>query len=152
MKGYTRVKVVSPADVRVFEAATLIVSTFPDSDTEGHALRCHEVARAVHRLLTNHMCVSYRGEVCDGVMNAVDHSWLLLKPDPFQRATAILDTYTMARLPPVQLVAPWMGQEGAYIDRGHRSDIRMGDVEYLVQVFLARLGASPTLCAAFYGC
>ncbi|MGD9749425.1 MAG: hypothetical protein AB7W59_00355 [Acidimicrobiia bacterium] len=138
MRGYTRDQMVHADDARVFEAASLIVATFPDMDKAARSIRCHEVARAVHALLTAAPHLPYRGEVHDGVMNAVEHSWLLLL-GPDGRGRAILDTYTMARLPPVQLVLPWMGAERLYTSRGHSHDDRPGVVAELVATFRARV-------------
>ena len=58
------------------------------SDTWGNELRCHELARAVHRVLDDSTIT-----VIDGHCGPVEHSWLKLSDG------TILDAYAPGRLP-----------------------------------------------------
>lgn len=84
-------------------AFALMVAAVPDGDhLLGKPIRCHEMARAVGRILDL--------PVVDGVCGAVQHSWLTIKAhqDPTEREF-ILDVYAVGRLPPVQLVDTFGG-------------------------------------------
>jgi len=92
MKTYSETDVFTAEDLRAWRLATAIVARFPDNDVHGNALRCHEVATAVGRLL--------KLSVEHGMYEvAAQHSWLRLP------SGHILDAYAMGRLPPVILVA-----------------------------------------------
>ena len=92
MKTYSETDIFSAEDLRAFRLATAIVARFPDEDVHGNALRCHEVASAVGRLL--------KIPVEHGVYEVgAQHSWLRLP------SGHILDAYAVGRLPPVILVA-----------------------------------------------
>lgn len=88
-KGYSATQV-RFEHAELFKRATRLVSLMPDVH-DGEWVRCHEVARAVRRLLG-------AGTVVDGLYGcAVQHSWIDLDG-------CILDTYAVGRLPVVQYV------------------------------------------------
>ena len=94
---------ITPEALALYERAVVLVASLPDEDhLLGKPVRCHEVARAVGRILGL--------PVVDGVCGAVQHSWLTIQAhrDPDER-TFILDVYAVGRLPPVQLVDTFGG-------------------------------------------
>ena len=94
MKGYSAHNIFTPDEVKVWRMATELVQGLP----EDLKLRCHELARAVALVLP-----SERPEllVCDGKFGLAEHSWLVVTT-PGRHV--ILDVYTVASLPMVQLV------------------------------------------------
>lgn len=107
----------------------------------GNELRCHELTRAVHRLLDIGTL-----SVVDGKLGAVEHSWLVLVVPIAQAEEAhylpqiaveqldrgsdnrwyrkvIIDVYTPGRLPQVQLIDPFVMLKHGYEERVPRSDI-----------------------------
>lgn len=104
-------------------------------------LRCHELARAVGRILGL--------EHEDGVYGFVDHTWLwtaaLDRESPLVRETRIgfpniLDVYSVGQLPMVRLVEcghaslPHMGW--SYRPRRPRKDVDDAMVDRLVRIML----------------
>lgn len=74
------------------DLATKLVAKI--SPRRGDEVRCHELARAVHRCLGG-----LRTAVADGYLGFVEHSWLELP------GRLVLDVYAPGRLPQVQLVS-----------------------------------------------
>lgn len=85
MRGYAATEMFERAEVRLWERATVLVERVP----EDWEVRCHELARAVGRLLDL--------DVVDGKFGAVEHSWLVLPP------RHVLDVYTPGVVPLVTL-------------------------------------------------
>lgn len=83
------------------------------SDAWGNELRCHELARAVHRVIGDSTIV-----VVDGHCGIVEHSWLRLGDG------VIIDPYAPGRLPAVQV--------GGYRPGVARRDIRRSVISRLV--------------------
>lgn len=106
-----------PAHLRVLASAQALVARV--SATWGNELRCHELARAVHRALGDRKL-----RIVDGHCGMVEHSWLL-----FSDGT-ILDAYAPGRLPSVQIVDAVVG--GAYREGSRRRDVRRAIVKKLV--------------------
>ena len=89
------------------------------SDSWGNELRCHELARAVHRALSDSTI-----RVVDGHCGPVEHSWLC-----FSDGT-ILDPYAPGRLPAVQIVDAVVAS--SYRPGETRRDIRRSLLDRLV--------------------
>lgn len=89
------------------------------SNTWGNELRCHELARAVRRVLGDGTLV-----VVDGQCGPVEHSWIVCSDG------AILDPYVPGRLPSVQIVDAIVGS--AYRKGPARTDVRHQIVDRLV--------------------
>jgi hypothetical protein len=100
-----------------------------DEHLVGRLLRCHELARAVAMLLG----MDPWRVVVDGLyLGRIDHSWIQLAQQGRQRL--ILDTYCPCRIPPVQLVeANVLYDQGSYVGRGDRKDIRQAVVDEIVR-------------------
>lgn len=122
---------VDPRDREILAHASTLVDRCPSkyrgsgarSPGDGEAwVRCHELARAVGRVLDL--------EVVDGSYGASDHSWLLLPRAG--RPMLILDVYVPARIPQVQLACYWAGAPSTYRAGPARTDIREDVVEALV--------------------
>ncbi len=103
----------------------------------GNELRCHELARAVHRLLDLPVLT-----VIDGQLGAIEHTWLeLIVPVPEvdqaregrKARKAIIDVYTPGRLPQVQLIDPFPLMRPLYEPGPVRTDVRLAIVEQLYQ-------------------
>lgn len=90
------------------------------SNTWGNELRCHELVRAVHRVVCDYDRVPV---VVDGKCGPVEHSWLLFSDG------VILDVYAPGRLPAVQLVDPIVGT--MYRPGDPRTDVRQTIVDRL---------------------
>lgn len=89
------------------------------SDAWGRDLRCHELARAVYRVVGDTTIV-----VVDGHCGPVEHSWLRLSDG------TILDAYAPGRLPAVQMVDAIVA--AAYRAGPPRRDVRRDVVDQLV--------------------
>jgi hypothetical protein len=89
------------------------------SDTWGNELRCHELARAIRRVLADSTLT-----VVDGHCGPVEHSWLRFSDG------SILDPYVPGRLPAVQIVDAIMAT--AYRPGARRDDVRQAVVQRLV--------------------
>lgn len=95
MRSYSQREVFEPNDLVYWRVAARLVVEMPDYDRSGQELRCHEVARAIHRVLEVPEIA-----VQDGLYElGCEHSWLTLP------SGHILDAYAVGRLPQVQLVA-----------------------------------------------
>lgn len=80
---------------RVYHLAAQAVESF--NEVEG--VRCHEVVRAVHRLIAGvDPALAEQVQVVDGRYSAVDHSWLAFGQD------WVVDCYSVARWPMVQVL------------------------------------------------
>jgi len=101
MKSYSEKEIFSAEEAVILAKATAIVEALPDSGPHG-PLRCHEVARAVGRILGL--------QVADGFYGFVDHSWLWTRPLDTSHLVGrtgfpnILDPYCVGGLPAVRLV------------------------------------------------
>ena len=125
MIGYAEEVVFTAADLALLELATALVAKAPGK-VDGEWVRCHEIARAVGRLL--------QLQWVDGKYDACAHSWLLV------RRRVILDVYVPARLPQVQLVdtsCPW-ANANYHPDPNHRTDIDRALVEKLHAIIRPR--------------
>lgn len=88
------------------------------SSTWGDELRCHELARAVQRVLDEDVVV------IDGKCGPVEHSWLVCA------GGVILDPYVPGRLPAIQIVDSIVGT--TYRHGPPRDDIRLAVIDQLV--------------------
>ena len=104
MKGYSELNIFTPNEIHLFCRATFLVEGVKDA----MEIRCHELARAVGRVLDL--------EVQDGSYGFVDHAWLWTTP--LKRKLGgdrigfpnILDVYSPGHLPMVRLL---LGRETA---------------------------------------
>ena len=127
MRTYVETEVFSRAELALFRRATAIVRRLPGKLGAGY-VRCHEVARALQRLLGLH-----KSCVADGWYGMVDHSWLWTTPrEPLSPPPNVLDVYAVGRLPPVVLVSSssWLPFE--YRRGDMRKDIDLAVVRKLV--------------------
>jgi hypothetical protein len=106
----------SPVDLKLFARVQAIVARV--SDAWGNELRCHELARAVQRVIGDSTIV-----VIDGHCGPVEHSWLRCGDG------VIIDPYAPGRVPAVQIVDPLAG---GYRPGVARSDIRRSMIKRLV--------------------
>lgn len=91
------------------------------SNTWGNELRCHELARAVHRVVDARPLAL---EIVDGKCGPIEHSWLRSADG------VIYDPYAPGRMPAVQIIDPMVGS--AYRSGVSRTDIRQAIVDRLV--------------------
>lgn len=99
MKSYAERAALAPCHVAAWRAATTLVGKL--GDHWGNELRCHEITRAVHRVL---LAPESRVVVIDGSLWAQNHSWLQLTELKEPHRRAYLDVYTPGRVPQVQLL------------------------------------------------
>jgi len=140
MRGYTETKIFWPSEMVLFHRATALVACIEEAVPE---IRCHELARAVGRILEL--------EVQDGHYGFVEHSWLWTRPLPKELREQecrlglphLLDVYSVGQLPMVRLLdceatsLPHIGW--SYRPSwSPRKDIRNDVVEILVQQMLTR--------------
>ena len=96
MIGYAGTEVFSEKLRDEWERATRIVARLPEKDSKGRLIRCHELVRAVLPFL------ELRWILLDGVYaGSVNHTWLISYDQP---PCVVLDLYSVARVPMVQLV------------------------------------------------
>jgi len=101
MKSYSEREIFSDIELQLLRLATKMVDAIPTvTSLKPGEVRCHELARAVGKLLDL--------QVQDGYYGFVDHSWLWTR-QRLQGETAwtlpnILDVYAVGSLPMVQLV------------------------------------------------
>lgn len=109
MKSYSAIEIFSERELALLERATRMVAALPEHHGRvtmppTGIIRCHELARAVGRLLD----LPYQ----DGHYGFVEHTWLWTAPFDRQRipdlvtyrVPNILDVYAVGKLPQVQLV------------------------------------------------
>lgn len=103
MKSYSEREVFEPHELTVLKRATELVANVDDEHFT-FVIRCHELARAVGRiLLLPHEDGKYT--VLPERRGGVDHSWLLVARESRREAPSILDVYAVGQLPMVQLCA-----------------------------------------------
>ena len=98
MEGYAKTHIFKARELVLLDRATIFVKRIRDREPE---IRCHELARAVGRVL--HL------EVQDGYYGYVDHSWLWISHLEVGHSDRmglpnILDVYSVGQLPVVRLV------------------------------------------------
>lgn len=121
MKSYAEREVFAEDALAAVEIATAFVARV--GNHWGNELRCHELARAVGRLLNL--------EVVDGRYFAVEHTWLLFRHG---EGAHILDVYVPGRFPQVQLIHNhWATSALRYVPGVRRDDIRKDIIEQLVK-------------------
>ena len=118
MRSYAETEILKEDDLLALRRATALVDRVPQQ-LDGTWVRCHELARAVGRVLDL--------PVMDGSFGACEHTWLLLPTH------VILDVYVPARVPQVQLCPYWLGAPVMYRQGSDRTDVRGDVVDYLEQ-------------------
>lgn len=133
MDSYSVKEIFTTQEIAYWKRATGLVEALPVDPM--FEIRCHELARAVGRLLGL--------DVQDGSYGFVEHSWCWtskLDPSPLTRETRlgfpnILDVYSVGQLPMVRLVAcdnPGLPHVGwAYRPGKERDDIDTAMVDRL---------------------
>jgi hypothetical protein len=106
-----------PSHLRLLSRIEALVARV--SDAWGNELRCHELARAIRRVIGDRTLV-----VVDGHCGPVEHSWLRCADG------VIVDAYVPGRLPAVQIVDTIVA--GLYRPGPERRDIRRAIVTRLV--------------------
>jgi hypothetical protein len=133
VKGYSELNIFSPAELVLVERARRMVEELTGCPP---LLRCHELARAVGRVLG----LPFQ----DGQYGFVDHTWLWTAPLQKERSESkfrigfpnILDVYSVGQVPMVRLVdcsvtaLPHVGW--AYRPTDERDDVDLEMVEILV--------------------
>lgn len=122
-RGYAY-EVFSEEHLELFHKADELVKKAFWKDSQNRLVRCHELARAVGRVL--------RLKWVDGKYATCEHSWLKLNE------RTIIDVYTPARLPVVQLIDlhGLFPEKDSYKEADElRKDIRWGVVEKLEDIF-----------------
>lgn len=130
MKSYAET-VVAPWEVDLLHRAEAIVRDLPDEEVPG-TVRCHELARAVGRILGL--------PVQDGRFGLSEHSWLWTEePRGFQ--PNLIDVYSVGSLPMVRIVdmKHFLPHNRDYVPGRGRDDIREDVVERLVASALAAI-------------
>jgi len=130
MMSYAALHVFRPMDEVLLGRAQQLIEFVPTYDPKGELVRCHELARAVGRMLGL--------QVQDGLYGFVEHSWLWLSsPEadyrrfPRYHLPKILDVYVPGSLPQVQLVDTASGLCHRYLPTEPRTDIVDDTVDWL---------------------
>jgi hypothetical protein len=132
MKTYSEHEVFTHEDLLIFHEATRIVGVMPRLDRSGEYIRCHELARVVSRRI--HKQIGKTLEVVDGIYEVgAQHSWCVTPRGH------VLDVYTVARIPPVQLVASVLTMPNRYTPRDIGLKIQYDVVTWLLGLLEERL-------------
>jgi len=137
MRSYSETKVFTPEELSLLERARAYVVRVDESAFDS-PIRCHELARAVGKLLgLEHEDGVY--SLMPEIGGGVDHSWLLVPREGkngIRTGCSVLDVYAVGRLPQVQLVhcAYTVPHHRLFIKRGERDDIDTVTVQRLVQM------------------
>lgn len=148
MKSYSEAEVFSASELAPFKAAQAYVDRLDErrlADSSGvvKTIRCHELTRAVGRLLK---LAHEDGVYCPAESNGggVDHSWLCVPHHGDGRISnfSILDVYSVGRLPQVQLLycGLTVPHHLEFMPRAERTDI---DEEMVLQLIRAMLPIEP---------
>lgn len=132
MRSYAERAVFTAPEVAAWRRAQHFVGLV--SDDWGDELRCHELARAVARMLHASLEVGWRCDVHDGQLSGIEHSWIELASASDERGLcrrSILDVYTPGRIPQVQLVDHHFAVAREYLVRPRRTDVDLGVVRRL---------------------
>jgi len=114
-------------EIEYLERTQRLVKLVP-YELDSKVVRCHELARAIAKLLG----LTFE----DGYYGMVEHSWVWTRPrEPFEPPSNILDPYTPGRLPQVQLVHSSTMLPFEYRRGDPRKDIDQEMVDSLVQIF-----------------
>ena len=114
MHSYSETDVFNSRELNLLQKASLMVAAIPDIP----GLRCHEVARAIGKILDL--------QVQDGHYGLVEHSWLWVNPwKPGLYPPNVLDTYSVGSLPQVRLAnIGSIGVPNGYRPGPERTDIK----------------------------
>lgn len=141
MKGYSDLVVFPDWAKAAFRMATAIVESVEDLGDPrggGPCVRCHELARVVLPFLEE----GWR--VVDGKFGIVDHSWLVRTERSGDFGWSyVLDVYSVARLPMVQLVDPTRKCPLPFKARAPREDIDADVIARLDRQLRARGFCKP---------
>jgi hypothetical protein len=135
VRGYSEKQVFTSFELDRLDRARDYVARVDESKISG-VIRCHELVRAVGRLLQlAHEDGIYAAAGSEG---GVDHSWLLVPHDSGVAGHSILDVYSVGRLPQVQLLycGLTVPHHVSFVPRGERSDIDDAMVWHLMQIML----------------
>lgn len=127
MRSYAEREVFTHLAQAVWADAVALVARV--SHHHGNEVRCHELARAAHRVLYDLNKPRMAGAVVDllmvdGSLWSIEHSWLVYRERTASHRQFILDVYCPGWIPQVQLID---GQHFAvargYVSGAVRSDI-----------------------------
>lgn len=133
MQGYAETDVFSSQELSILKRAEALVAAvparlnLPHIPNDERIVRCHELARAVGRILNLH--------VVDGRFGIIDHSWLEM--EYCRHARHILDVYVPGALPAVQIVdmtVQYHPMISVYRKKEPRTDIRNAVIEELLKL------------------
>jgi len=135
MIGYAEKEIFTLAEKDLLRRARLLVERAPN-ELFGEPIRCHELARAVGRVLgLDHE---------DGRFGFVEHTWLWTEPRHSERFCTpwvlprILDVYVPGALPQVQLVDTASGLPPRYyLSHVFDVEIRENVIEEIIEWFKA---------------
>jgi hypothetical protein len=129
VKGYAEYEIFVEDDLEQLKMATQLVAAVPYiEDVNKKPVRCHELARAVAKVL--------KLRVHDGTFGAVEHSWIALahqKRPAHPHYARVLDVYVPGALPQVQIVDTYALLPYRYDPGTERVDIREDVVEWLLK-------------------
>ena len=133
MNGYAETEVFTPREKLLLRQATELVEIAP-YEVYGNLVRCHELARAVGKVLGL--------EHEDGRYGFVEHTWLWTEPRADEKFCApwvlpnVLDVYTPGSMPQVQLVHMATGLPARYfLTSLETPEIRRSVLLELVNIF-----------------
>lgn len=149
MKGYSEREVFTELELGKLAAAISYVGRLDESKMEG-VVRCHELARAVGRILR---LAHEDGMYCPaGSEGGINHTWLLVPHEGKGKIAghSILDVYSVGRLPQVELLhcGLTVPHHVCFMPRTERNDIDERMVLRLIQAMMpdyARFHGKPPL-------
>lgn len=140
MLTYAEREIFSPEAIAIW--VDTVKAVFKVSKDWGNELRCHEMSRAVYRVLHD---ISFqnlkRGMMTlhsqDGDLFTVQHSWLVLREiKPDNPVCSILDPYCPGRMPGVQLIHNHFAISRGYKEGDFRQDINWDIVDKITREML----------------
>lgn len=142
MITYAEREIFDPHALNVWRDASEAVKKI--SPDWGNELRCHELSRAVYRVLYD---ISFKnmkdgGMILyfeDGLLYAIEHSWLVLRGIRSDNPTCfILDVYSPGRMPAVQLVHDHFSISRGYKRGELRYDVNWDIVDRITHEMLRK--------------
>lgn len=141
MRSYSERRIFTARELDCYRRAVQLVDRIDETVFEGE-LRCHEVARAVGKILE----LPHE----DGRYIYADHTWLRVTCTV---SNAILDVYAVGAMPPVQLLDafPPLRRNGLYLRKEERTDIRQDIIDTLLQQMTRQTEAEAVFAALDVG-
>ena len=129
MKSYAEREIFTHREMAIWcDAVDMVKRVRPD---RGNEVRCHELTRAVQRLL---WLLKHDLRLVDGKLRAIEHSWLLIEtPHRELNRAVILDVYCPGRLPQVQLIDSHFSVANGYEPGEPLTDIKLNLIGQLIR-------------------